>query len=95
KEDLRAAGQAWTEDFSPRAVRGIGVAETLGAAGLVVPLATGIATILTPVAACGLVTVMIGAVAVHRRRHERFIAPAALGATAVVSAGLGFAIVLG
>jgi DoxX-like protein len=42
----------------------IGVAETLGALGLVLPGITRIRTGLTPLAATGLVVIMIGAVAV-------------------------------
>ena len=42
----------------------IGVAETLGALGLVLPGITRIRTELTPLAATGLVVIMIGAVAV-------------------------------
>ena len=38
--------------------------------GLVLPGATDIAPVLTPLAAAGLVIVMIGAAATHLRRHE-------------------------
>jgi DoxX-like protein len=41
----------------------IGVAETLGAIGLVLPALTGIRPGLTPLAAAGLMTIMIGATA--------------------------------
>jgi len=41
----------WVEDFSDRTVRFIGVMELLGAIGLVLPAATGIAAWLTPLAA--------------------------------------------
>lgn len=61
---------AWVEDFSDSAVKGIGVAEALGAVGLVLPALTGIAPILTPIAATGLLLTMIGAVVVHLRRGE-------------------------
>jgi hypothetical protein len=37
----------WVEDFSPNTVRFIGVVELLGAIGLILPAATGIAPILT------------------------------------------------
>jgi hypothetical protein len=42
-------------------VRAIGVAEVLGAIGLVLPGLLGIRPSLTPLAACGLVIIMIGA----------------------------------
>ncbi len=41
--------------------RFIGVAETAGAFGLVLPLALGIRPVLTPLAACGLAIIMVGA----------------------------------
>ena len=53
----------YVEDFSTPAVKAIGAAELLGAVGLILPLATGIAPILTPLAAVGLTVLMIGAVA--------------------------------
>ena len=45
-------------------VRFIGVCETLGGLGLIVPGLTGIAPGLTPLAAAGLIVIMIGAVVV-------------------------------
>ena len=60
----------WAEDFSPNQVRGIGLAELLGAAGLILPWATGIAEVLTPVAAVGIAAVQAGAFATHARRGE-------------------------
>jgi uncharacterized membrane protein YphA (DoxX/SURF4 family) len=70
KEQLVASGMGWAQDFSPSAIRLIGVAEILGAIGLVVPAAVHIAPILVPLAAVGLALVMIGAAAVHARRKE-------------------------
>lgn len=60
----------WVEDFSTPTVRFIGVVELLGAIGLIVPAATGIAPILTPVAATGLAIFMVLAAATHLRRRE-------------------------
>ncbi|MFG6198384.1 DoxX family protein [Nonomuraea sp. JJY05] len=70
KEKLAASGLAWTEDFSAGAVKGIGALEALAAIGLVVPAALGIVPVLTPLAAAGLVIVMIGAAVTHARRKE-------------------------
>ncbi|MQA93937.1 MAG: DoxX family protein [Streptosporangiales bacterium] len=70
KEKLAASGQGWTEDFSAGAIKGIAVAEILAAFGLILPAVTGIATVLTPLAALGLVVVMAGAAIVHGRRKE-------------------------
>lgn len=62
---------AWAEDFSPGAIRTIGVLEVLAAVGLIVPAVTGVAPVLVPLAAVGLVLVMVGAIITHLRRHER------------------------
>jgi uncharacterized membrane protein len=61
---------AWVEDFSQGSVRIIGVLEVLGAIGIVVPALTGIVPSLTPLAALGLVLLMIGAALTHLRRSE-------------------------
>lgn len=60
----------WAADFSPSTVRAIGITEVLGALGLVLPQATGIAQPLTPAAAVGLALVMAAAMVVHHRRGE-------------------------
>ena len=50
KEQL-AASMGWVEDFSSNAIKGIGGLEVMGALGLVLPAATGIVAVLTPLAA--------------------------------------------
>ena len=80
----------WVDDFSDGQVKGIGVLELLGALGLVLPWALGIAKVLTPVAAVGLALVMVGAVVTHVRRKEPPAVPALLGVVAVVVAVLRF-----
>lgn len=60
----------WVEDFSVGTVRFIGLVELLGALGLILPAATGIAPALTPTAATGLAVVMVLAAATHIRRKE-------------------------
>ncbi|TMR90423.1 DoxX family protein [Nonomuraea basaltis] len=70
KEKLAASGMGWTEDFSSGAVKGIGALEVLGALGLILPAVTGIAPVLTPLAALGLALVMAGAAITHARRKE-------------------------
>jgi uncharacterized membrane protein len=70
----------WVEDFSAGTVRFIGVVELLGALGLILPAATGIAPILTPIAATGLAVVMVLAAATHIRRKE----PSGVAFTAVL-----------
>jgi VIT1/CCC1 family predicted Fe2+/Mn2+ transporter len=64
------ARMAWVEDFSANQIRLIGLAEALGAVGIILPAVTGILPILTPIAAVGLVLVMLGAVGTHLRRGE-------------------------
>jgi len=61
---------AWAADYSPRTIKLIGVVEILGALGLILPQLTGIAPILTPLAAIGLAIVMVLAIGVHLRRRE-------------------------
>lgn len=73
KEKL-AARFPWMHDQSQATVRFIGVVEVLGATGLIVPKATGIAPVLTPVAAAGLSIFMILATALHVRRNEAGLA---------------------
>ncbi|MET9660152.1 DoxX family protein [Streptomyces sp. NPDC006510] len=60
----------WVVDFRPETVKVIGALEVLGGAGLVIPAATSIAPVLTPVAAGGLAVVMAGGAAVHIGRGE-------------------------
>ena len=69
KEKL-AENMAWVNDFSASQVRAIGIVEILGAIGLILPAATGILPILTPLAAVGLVVTMLGAASTHLRRGE-------------------------
>ncbi|MFC5824559.1 DoxX family protein [Nonomuraea insulae] len=60
----------WAADFSAGTVRLIGIVELAGALGLILPAATGIAPILTPLAASGLAIVMVLAALTHVRRKE-------------------------
>jgi uncharacterized membrane protein len=68
--DKLTAQLPWANDFSTPVVRLIGLAELAGALGLILPAATGIATVLTPLAASGLAVIMLLAMAVHARRKE-------------------------
>ena len=60
----------WAQDFSAGMVKAIGAAEVLGAIGLILPAAVGVAPVLVPIAALALAAVMAGAVAVHLRRGD-------------------------
>ena len=79
----------WVEDFSAGTVRLIGVAELLGCLGLVLPAVTGIAPVLTPIAATCLAVVMVLAAATHVRRKEPCPRPPAAGRTAQARPGHG------
>ena len=69
KEKL-AATMGWVDDFSPGTVKLIGALEVLAAIGLVLPAALDVVPVLVPLAAVGLVALMIGAAITHARRRE-------------------------
>jgi uncharacterized membrane protein len=87
KEKL-AGNMAWVTRRSAGTVRFIGVMEILGGLGLILPWATGIATILTPLAAVGLAVIMVLAIGDHVRSKEYNVIGinVLLGALAVVIA---------
>ena len=70
KEQLKAAGMGWTDDWPAGAIRAIGGLEVLAAIGLILPPVLDIAPILAPLAATGLAVIMVGAILVHSRRRE-------------------------
>jgi hypothetical protein len=67
---MAAGPMRWAADVTDGQFRLLGALEVLGAAGLIVPAALGIGSILAPLAAVGLVLVMIGAIATHLRFDE-------------------------
>ncbi len=67
---------AWAADYTDANVKGIGLAEVLGAVGVVLPWLTGVLAILTPIAALGLVGLQVGALRTHLRRGETKVVPA-------------------
>ncbi len=67
--DLRRK-RPWVADVDARTVRLIGALEVLGAIGLVVPAALGIATGLVPLAAACLAVLLVGAIVVETRHHR-------------------------
>ena len=60
----------WANDFPAAFVRFIGIAELLGAIGLIAPAVTGIQSWLTVAAAVGFVVVMVSASVFHTSRRE-------------------------
>ena len=73
-----AVAMPWVEDYSVTTVRFIGAAEIVGAVGLVLPAALGVASWLTPLAAAALAVTMLLAMVVHVRRKEVALALPAL-----------------
>ena len=61
----------WVKDVPRALVQVIGIAEILGALGLILPAATGIYPWLTPVAAVALALLMLLAAGFHALRHEK------------------------
>jgi uncharacterized membrane protein len=82
---LAAGPMPRAADVSDARFRTIGLLEVLGAVGLILPGALGIAPILTPLAAVGLTLTMVGALAAHVRLGEtnRLAVPIVLMALAL------------
>jgi uncharacterized membrane protein YphA (DoxX/SURF4 family) len=70
KDALKSKGLDWVDDFSANTVKLIGGLELAAAIGLILPPLTKIAPILAPLAALGLVLIMVGAIITHARRKE-------------------------
>lgn len=72
KEKFRSIspGQHYADEFSPGFIKGIGVIKVIAVAGLILPGVTGIAPVLVPLAALGLVLLMTGATTVRIVRKE-------------------------
>jgi hypothetical protein len=78
----------WAASWPRGRIKLLGLAEVLGAAGLILPTTTGIAPLLTPAAALCLAILMVGAIQTHRRLGERVL-PAVIvgGLCLLVAAG--------
>jgi len=72
----------WANDFTASQIKLIGLAEVLGAPGLVLPLSLRILPMLTPVAAACLAVIMVGAARTHVRRKETALPVIVLGSLA-------------
>ena len=68
---MAAGPMRWAADVSDAQFRLIGAVEVLGAIGLILPAALGVAPMLTPLAAVGLVLIMVGAILTHVRLDEK------------------------
>lgn len=67
---LVASGQTGVQGLPLPLIRFVASAELLGVVGLLVPWSTGIAPVLTPIAAAGLGVIMVLAGIIHARLHE-------------------------
>lgn len=87
REKLAANPQmGWASEFSDAQVKLLGLAEVLGAIGLLAPQLTGILPMLTSVAAGALAVLMVGALATHVRRKEPPYGPAVFAVLLIVVA---------
>lgn len=59
----------WVESFSPGAVKALGVVDLVAALGLTLPAALDVVPVLVPLAAIGVMLLMIGAVVTRLRGH--------------------------
>ncbi|MEU1854193.1 DoxX family protein [Streptomyces sp. NPDC019990] len=86
KEELVAPMGEWVNSFPAPGVKLLGLVEVLGAVGLVVPPLAGVAPVLSPVAAVGIVVIMVGAIAAHARESagSKIAMNVVLGALAAV-----------
>ena len=76
----------WAESWPRRRIKLLGLAEVLGAIGLIVPSTTGILPALTPVAALCLAILMVGAIETHRRLGEPVLPAVIVGALCLLVA---------
>jgi hypothetical protein len=73
REKIASVGHAaeWVLDFSPGALRAIGILEILAVAGLILPATLDIAPVLVPVTATCVALLFVGAVTMRLRRGEK------------------------
>lgn len=93
REQLAAGHMEYAEDLTDGQMKAIGATEVLAAIGLILPPAIDVAPILAPIAAVGIVLLMIGAIATHLRRGGELssvVLNVVLGAVAVFVAVQGF-----
>ncbi len=67
---LQNPQMGWAERFTETQIKLIALPELAGAIGLVLPQATGVLPWLTPLAACGIIALQLGAMRIHLQRGE-------------------------
>lgn len=70
RRKMAAGPMKWAAHVTDAQFRAIGLVEVLGALGLILPAALGVAPILTPIAAVGLALAMVAAGMTHLRVGE-------------------------
>ncbi len=70
----------WAAEWPRGRIKLLGLAEVAGGVGLVLPMAAGIAPVLTPIAALCIAVLMAGAVHTHRRLGESLLPALVVGA---------------
>jgi uncharacterized membrane protein YphA (DoxX/SURF4 family) len=70
RDQLAKTLGGWVYDFPAPLLKPLGLAELLGAIGLIVPPLVHVAPVLAAVAASGLTVTMLGAMVTHARRGE-------------------------
>jgi hypothetical protein len=75
RDQLAKTLGGWVYEFPAPLLKPLGLAELLGAIGLIVAPVVQIAPIPTPLAAIGLVLTMIGAIVTHARRADSRTSP--------------------
>ncbi|MET0438715.1 MAG: DoxX family protein [Devosia sp.] len=72
---LVASGMTYAGDYPELLTRFIGTMEVLGAIGIILPAATRILPVLTPLAALGFSTIQVLAIGLHTTRGEFQVLP--------------------
>jgi uncharacterized membrane protein YphA (DoxX/SURF4 family) len=80
----------WAETWAPGRIKLLGLAEVLGAIGLLLPAALNIMPVLTPIAAICLAVLMLGAVQMHRLFRENFMPALVLAVVCIAIAAERF-----
>lgn len=70
KERMITTGQTGVAPFPLPVIRVVAACELLAAVGLILPWASGVAPVLTPLAAVGLMVIMVGAAFSHAGLRE-------------------------
>jgi hypothetical protein len=82
---LANKNMGWAADFTTPQIKLIGLAEVLGAVGLILPNLLEVASNLSKAASVCLFLLMVGAANTHRKRNEPVVPPLVLGILALIT----------